>query len=331
MQQTAEHPCPLCGSHDSTVKERIPSRDIAALYERTFSIDVASEFEGVPDVDYLRCNDCGLHFFTPAVAGGNAFYTALQQFDWYYSHDKYEFSYCARLIRPGSRVLDIGCGSGNFSSLLNDVEYVGLEPNLSPKENSGIAPTIHRMEVDTFLAAAPEPFDAVCAFQVLEHLARPGDFIRSLLSCLKPGGMLYLSTPSLDSFLRHVTNSPLALPPHHMTHWPDSAFRCMASLGLELTALHHEPLQDIHVPWFCEKLYQYQQQLARPNKYKKGQVDLSPAFRELEARSMEKGPELAAVFQNPEWRPAGHTVIAIFTKTDRDESSQGHRTCVYSV
>ena len=265
------HVCPLCGSGGAECLERLRSSDIVALYRETLGLDVAAEFDGEDEVAYLRCARCGLAHFSPPVTGSNAFYQALQQHDWYYASEKYEFQYCARFIAPGSRVLDIGCGDGAFGALLRDVDYVGLEPNCRERTPGEGGAGVCAMDLDRFLAGDPEGFDVVCAFQVAEHVADPGAFLGKAVSCLKPGGLLCVSVPSHDSFLRDVTNSPLALPPHHVTHWPDSALRYLVELGLRLETLHHEPLQDVHVPWFCSKLYQEEEKKA-PSRAVPGRV-----------------------------------------------------------
>ncbi len=45
-------------------------------------------------------------------------------------------------------------------------------------------------------------FDVVTCFDVVEHISAPSGFVRSLLSMLKPGGHLVISSGDADVFLR---------------------------------------------------------------------------------------------------------------------------------
>src|SRR5205085_2662662 len=47
--------------------------------------------------------------------------------------------------------------------------------------------------------ATSRVYDVVTAFDVLEHVEEPVDFMAGLSRLLKPNGLLFLSTPDLDS------------------------------------------------------------------------------------------------------------------------------------
>ena len=102
-----------------------------------------------------------------------------------------------RLLAPGVRtILEIGAGTGGLGSLLaRELDYTGLEPD--ERSHSAAA----RLLGDRVLQLreeelAPATFDAVLAFEVLEHLEDDVAALRRWRSRVSPGGYLYLSVPT---------------------------------------------------------------------------------------------------------------------------------------
>lgn len=75
---------------------------------------------------------------------------------------------------PGSRVLDIGCGTGQILDFLSDVRYVGYD--LSPayiekaRARYGSRGEFHVGDVNTIRPALTGKFDIVISLGVLHHL-----------------------------------------------------------------------------------------------------------------------------------------------------------------
>lgn len=104
-------------------------------------------------------------------------------------------------LKPGMRLLDVGCGPGSITA--------GLAQRVAPGETIGIDPSADVIATAGSLARATparnlsfevgsihEPrfaagtFDAVFANQVTQHLRRPVDALRQMRSLLAPGGVL---------------------------------------------------------------------------------------------------------------------------------------------
>ncbi len=106
---------------------------------------------------------------------------------------------CANLIGPGHRLLDIGCSSGWLASLVTSKgfrDYVGVDRVIvGSREAKGRTKFV---EASVFnLPFTDESFDAVCLFDVMEHLPRGSEekALREIRRVLQGNGKLYFSTP----------------------------------------------------------------------------------------------------------------------------------------
>lgn len=104
------------------------------------------------------------------------------------------------------RVLDIGCGHGEFLQLLtqagHDVVGVDIDPQMVDAcRRQGF--TVHTADAITWLSTTAEQFDAVFSSNVIEHLTT--DTVIGLLTginrVLRPGGLVLLATPNPESVI----------------------------------------------------------------------------------------------------------------------------------
>lgn len=248
MDAIGTRACLLCGGDQVRTLQAIPSAAICALVKDAESLNIADEFHLVAGLEYRHCVTCDLRFFYPAVTGSERFYQQLQKLESYYQAEKPEFAFARGYLRPGHSVLEVGCGSGAFGSSLQVGSYVGLEYS----EQAALAArarglNVARHSIEDHARAHAGRYDVVCAFQVLEHVARPDLFLRACLTAAKPGGLMVISVPSADSFARGLPDFLLDLPPHHVTRWSDRCLRTVAQRSSsELLCLWHEPLQPAH-------------------------------------------------------------------------------------
>jgi len=118
----------------------------------------------------------------------------------------------ARLrLRPGTRVLDIGCGNGRhaFEALRRGAEVVATDLDvtaLAEVERMGeamseagevpLGGSLRTVRADaTNLPFADEHFDVVIAAEVLEHIHEDSTAIAELCRVLRPGGLLAVTVP----------------------------------------------------------------------------------------------------------------------------------------
>lgn len=101
-------------------------------------------------------------------------------------------------------ILEIGCGEGiGFRILVKKArEVVGIDyseeairrarENISDNKTAARALVMHAC----FLGFKPEVFDAVCTFEVLEHIQEPQDMLGEVRRVLKKEGRFIFSTPN---------------------------------------------------------------------------------------------------------------------------------------
>jgi 2-polyprenyl-3-methyl-5-hydroxy-6-metoxy-1,4-benzoquinol methylase len=122
---------------------------------------------------------------------------------------------------PGGRLLDIGCGKGDFLARMRgrgwEVEGLEVDSEAVKFACSRHGLTIHHGALET-LGLPDGSFDAVTANHVIEHVHEPIALLRECLRVLKPGGVLVLATPNINSdghrvFGRNWSNLD---PPRHL-------------------------------------------------------------------------------------------------------------------
>lgn len=111
-------------------------------------------------------------------------------------------------IPPGGRLLEIGCGHGEFllEAQARGFQVEGLEysRHATQAANAQLRENVVRVgspEVEGLPLAA---YDAIAAFDVIEHFRKPVQALQKFYSALCPGGIIGIVTPSLDSWSRRL-------------------------------------------------------------------------------------------------------------------------------
>ena len=312
MMTNTESTCPLCCAKDFDQIDALTRDQVRYIYKRRLGVDVDRIIDS--DLALNQCRVCDLRFFTPMLVGDQSFYAKLQGFDWYYLKQKFEFTFTQNHVKPGMSVLEIGAGRGAFARHIPTATYAGLEFSSAAIEAASEAGVALVAEtVESHAAHNPGRYDVVCTFQVLEHVSGVRSFLDAACECLRPGGILVVSVPSEDSFMGSEVNNPLNMPPHHVTRWSDAALRAIGKLlEIQLVTLQHEPLADMHVqPWASSIAHNGLLGFFRRKRSILDPLVETPPFRALAApfrTIIERGVLRSA------WRPAGHTVCAVYAK-----------------
>lgn len=248
--------CKLCLNRNAITLQSLSVADLETLYGNNHQLPIRRLFKE-DKIDLAECPDCGLRFFSPCITGDEVFYNGLQSASWYYVDSKHEFDFVAGMIDSRERVLDVGSGRGAFAALIGNAErYVGLDFSdqaCMAAARDGV--TVLNEDIAIHSERVGSVYDAVCSFQSLEHVSDPHEFLSAMIGCIAPGGRLFIAVPSENSFVGQAVNSPLNMPPHHVTRWSDRALESIAKIfHLKCEFIYHEPLQDQHQKWAARTL-----------------------------------------------------------------------------
>ena len=242
---------PLIGSQDIVLLKSFEASPLINDWNQSFNIDITSELRGYKEIHLYQCRQTKLRFFFPSdIAGSDRLYEQLQRFDWFYMPNKWEHKVALKNFSRCENVLEVGCAFGSFveSALKAGVNIQGIELNSSAVQvakNNNLP--VENIDLGEFSNKYPASQDAICSFQVLEHIPQPKNFIELCIKTLKPRGKLIFCVPNAESFLKYQYNL-LDMPPHHMTQWTAETFKSLENIfPVKLEKVLKEPLADYHI------------------------------------------------------------------------------------
>lgn len=143
--------------------------------------------------------------------------------------------------KPGERLLDVGCGNGEFLELARlsgwGVVGVDFDPNaVKVARSRGLDVRQGSVEV---IDPAKERFDGITLSHVIEHVHDPLAVLRQCHALLKPGGWIWIETPNIDAqgHARYGANWRGLEPPRHLVLFSRNAlFQALAEAGFQSIA-----------------------------------------------------------------------------------------------
>lgn len=126
--------------------------------------------------------------------------------------------------RRGGQLLEIGCGSGDFliEAVRQGYDCTGIEyAQAAVEKASQRVPTARVLQGDIASVDLPDHgFDVCVLCDVLEHVRDPFDTLQRIRGLLRPEGVVYLTTPSLDSWsARLLGRSWMEYKPEHLSYF----------------------------------------------------------------------------------------------------------------
>lgn len=226
--------CPACDSNDSIFQfEKIGFR-------------------------YVRCKHCGTLFANPRPSFSDLrnFYSKSSSIDYWINEffkpvaeSRREKIFLPRaeyinkmLSKPGELVIgDVGAGFGIFIEELRKLapqnHYIAVEPSVKMVEICRGKKIDVRCSCFEEMEGMEKSFDLLTAFELLEHLYDPRNFLKMAYSLLKPGAYIYITTLNSNGFdiLLLWERSKSIAPPHHLNFFnPESIRILLESAGFEV-------------------------------------------------------------------------------------------------
>ena len=143
----------------------------------------------------------------------------------------------------GREVLDVGCGLGQFVEVANRCGWKaeGLELSRGAVDfalRHGLAVR----DLDFFSEEIKaNSYDLVTLFEVIEHVPNPSEFIRRSEEVVRPGGLVYLTTPNFASIDRFLLGKHWELiQREHLTYFTPRTIRALVKKTNRFEILHLE-------------------------------------------------------------------------------------------
>ncbi|MEH6569393.1 MAG: class I SAM-dependent methyltransferase [Halioglobus sp.] len=152
----------------------------------------------------------------------------------------------SRLVTPVSKVLDVGCGAGEF--LLN-MKALGVGELEGIDFSQDMVTALERHDIAGFcgtfpeFAGAPDSYDLVSMNNYLEHTLEPPGELAKAFALLRPGAHLVGEVPGFDSWERRIFGRYWGgnhVPRHTYQFNADFLARLLADAGFEEIKIRHQ-------------------------------------------------------------------------------------------
>lgn len=214
------------------------------------SVPVGRPLESFHGSSLFACPHCDLHYWHPVAMPDASWYEAAYQ-----GRDR-----TAMPLEPGhrffladprapkrGRLLDLGCGVGNFVAAARDAGFDAAGIEFDPaavrfaQQHYGLD-KVFAMRPERFRAANPqERYDVVTFFEVLEHQDNPRHFLSTATELLAERGHIAVSVPNRGRWQKGAET--LDYPPNHLTRWSPEALRNFFERnGFAVLSMRQEPL-----------------------------------------------------------------------------------------
>jgi SAM-dependent methyltransferase len=109
----------------------------------------------------------------------------------------------ARYLPRPARVVDLAAGQGAFSLELKRLGHSVTAVDLDGENWKAPEIPLALADLDAEFASSVSPtgerYDAIAAIEIIEHLENPFRFVRECSKLLRPGGLMFLTSPNVEA------------------------------------------------------------------------------------------------------------------------------------
>ncbi len=221
-------------------------------------------------------------------------------------------------LKPGYRVLEVGCGTGGVLRVLEECcrggTVVGMDPFAEGlRQARRRAPSL-LVQADIHDPPFGEPFDLIGVFDVLEHVPDDLAALRTLSRMLAPGGALLLTVPAHPSLWSYFDEASR----HARRYLLGDVRERLELAGFEIEYLSHFMASIFPLLWLGRRLSALLDRRRRRSRSASGlaraELKIVPGLNPALAAILSQEARLIA----RRWRlPIGTSLVALARKPER--------------
>lgn len=158
------------------------------------------------------------------------------------------------------KILDVGCGWGNFLEILNKNHLPYLGTDISQE-----AVTIcqekslncQKADLIELSRDSRQKYSAIAFFQVIEHLKNPLEYLKAAKKLLKKNGVLLITTPNNNSPLRSLFGPKWSVyntPSHYFFYSKKSIGRLLKKAGFNSFEIRIDPPRYFSLNYILQRI-----------------------------------------------------------------------------
>jgi len=212
--------------------------------------------------DLVKCKKCNLVFVFPQPSDKTIkdLYSFKKGYKFHHNFPLFEnrLKMIMKFKKRG-KLLDVGCSTGEFLLLAKKYKWNVYGVEIS-EDAEKIAKNKHKLNVFIgTLEDAKYPskfFDVISLGDVIEHVKSPAKFLSEINRILKDDGIIFISTPNINSFFPNITHKifrrfngewPHPKPPHHLFEFSDRTIKeLLYKKGFVISKLNFKRIGFIH-------------------------------------------------------------------------------------
>jgi len=180
----------------------------------------------------------------------------------------YQWTY--DLLAPwiGTRVLDAGCGIGNFTEIVRHHAEFVMAIDLSPeniqvlRERFADVDNVEIQQIDLDTASeqiAAHQIDTAVCLDVIEHIAEPVPLLQSLRRIVQPGGRLLIKVPALQWLFGSIDEAS----GHYRRYTRKTLREHVEAAGWHIEKMHYMNIVGVLPYWIKSRVLRKQANFSR--------------------------------------------------------------------